>query len=198
MSFLSSLRSMLVPRAFAEQLAEESLQEEILPPAPPAPFDAPEPKPQSKNASLDALSPEELEELKQEIVNDVVTKIAGEEGEKLEDFLEPEVRLARSPSKNLLSLSIPSHTHNYIHTHAAHHRALRPALPQPQPGPPLFCALQRVLQVRNEGMHNYIKSAACLQHACDQKKKGTHANVHTYTHKHTRMQVRTRARRGTP
>ncbi|KAF5826426.1 mitochondrial cytochrome c oxidase subunit [Dunaliella salina] len=102
MQFLRGLRNTLLPVARAEQLAEAAEQEEA-PPAPSMPFEAPQPSiPPPK--TLESLSPEEIESLKQEIVDDVVTKIAGEEGEKLEDFLEPEIVTApydpRFPNRN--------------------------------------------------------------------------------------------------
>lgn len=74
--------------ARAEQLEEE----ESAPPAPAVAFEAPEARPvASGKQRLETLSPEELESLKQEVVEEVVTKIAGEDNERLENFMEPEV-----------------------------------------------------------------------------------------------------------
>lgn len=54
--------------------------------------------------SIKSLSFDELEELKNEIVSEVVAKIAGEDGEKLADFSEPELITApydpRFPNRN--------------------------------------------------------------------------------------------------
>eukprot|EP00967_Tisochrysis_lutea_P098903 scaffold146505_cov15-Tisochrysis_lutea.AAC.1 len=171
MQFLQGLRNIVLPVARAEQLQEEIND---APPAPTMPFEAPEPA-VPRNKSLESLSPEEIESLKQEIVNEVVTKIAGEENEKLEDFLEPEVRDAkghkwcrehRVGKEGRSELGGCRHQFRCWHVcwpsphsppplpltrpvlcgHAACDSTVRPALPQPQPSPALLCALQRVLQ----------------------------------------------------
>lgn len=63
-----------------------------LQPAPPA------------DAELSSLSEEELEELKAEIVDEIVNKVAGEDGERLMEFTEPELITApydpRFPNRN--------------------------------------------------------------------------------------------------
>jgi cytochrome c oxidase subunit 6b len=90
MGLLDTLRGYVMPVCRAEQLQEA----DEAPPSPSMSFEAPEPAKKSAPASakgLESLSAEELEQLKQEVVNEVVTKIAGDENEKLEDFLEPEV-----------------------------------------------------------------------------------------------------------
>nr|ABD64590.1 mitochondrial cytochrome c oxidase subunit 6b [Chlamydomonas sp. ICE-L] len=65
--------------------------------------EAPAPPPPS-SPTLASLSADELEELKNEVINEVVTKIAGEDGSKLENFLEGEMVSApydvRFPNKN--------------------------------------------------------------------------------------------------
>ncbi|KAG2497078.1 hypothetical protein HYH03_005073 [Edaphochlamys debaryana] len=77
--------------------ADAEVQEEAAPPPPP-------PKKSSGKKSLDALSPAELEELKNEVVAELVEKVAGENGEKLEGLLEPELITApydpRFPNRN--------------------------------------------------------------------------------------------------
>ncbi|KAJ9527552.1 hypothetical protein QJQ45_025828 [Haematococcus lacustris] len=74
--------------------------EEAAAPAPPPIFSLK----RGKKADISALSEEELEALKQEIVEEVVAKIAGEDNDKLQDFLEPELLTApydpRFPNRN--------------------------------------------------------------------------------------------------
>mmetsp|Transcript_37278 Transcript_37278/g.82942 ORF Transcript_37278/g.82942 Transcript_37278/m.82942 type:complete len:148 (-) Transcript_37278:504-947(-) len=64
----------------------------------------PPPPPKRKGVKLENLSADEIEELKNEIVAEVVDKIAGPDGEKLQDFLEPELITApydpRFPNRN--------------------------------------------------------------------------------------------------
>ncbi|KAG1679435.1 hypothetical protein FOA52_007727 [Chlamydomonas sp. UWO 241] len=95
MGAAQSFRNFPLPVARAEEAADE--EAEAPPPSPPAP------KP-SRNATLASLSEEELEELKQEIVNETVAKIAGDDGEKLTDLLEPSMETApydpRFPNRN--------------------------------------------------------------------------------------------------
>ncbi|GIL89910.1 hypothetical protein Vretimale_17953 [Volvox reticuliferus] len=71
---------------------------------PVAPPPAPAKKSKAKPATLESLSPEELDELKSEVVSEIVTKLAGEDGEKLQDLLEPEIITApydpRFPNRN--------------------------------------------------------------------------------------------------
>ncbi len=75
----------------------------------------------------------------------------------MEEFLEPEVRLRASAGEQRQQQGAPQQQQMQQQMHsvalvmwcyAAHHGALRPALPQPQPGAPLLRPLQRVLQVR--------------------------------------------------
>ncbi|KXZ41447.1 hypothetical protein GPECTOR_463g373 [Gonium pectorale] len=72
-------------------------EEPVAPPPPP-------PKKTKKPVTLESLSPEELDELKNEVVSEIVGKLAGEEGEKLTDLLEPEIITApydpRFPNRN--------------------------------------------------------------------------------------------------
>jgi len=90
----------LVPVARADDGDAEAEEE----PAKPAKEAPPAASFFKSSAKLESLSEEELEELKAEIVSEVVTKIAGEDGEKLEGFLEPESITApydpRFPNRN--------------------------------------------------------------------------------------------------
>jgi cytochrome c oxidase subunit 6b len=81
--------------ARAEEEAPSAVEEAAAPPPP---------SPVPKNPTLASLSEDELEELKQEIVNETVAKIAGDDGEKLADLLEPSMETApydpRFPNRN--------------------------------------------------------------------------------------------------
>lgn len=135
-----------------------------------------------------SLSADELEELKNEVVSEVVDKIAGEvrfcacglagvsvqiiaagtagcaqDGTKLADFLEPEVcKWTACTSWTPLQASLGgllTPPPPFLPC-AAYHRALRPALPEPQPGAPLLCAIQRVLQVSSLGCCNVAQACS--------------------------------------
>jgi cytochrome c oxidase subunit 6b len=76
--------------------------EEVHAPPPPTPKAKPPPPPPPP--SLKDLAPDEIEELKQQIVNEVIDKLAGEDGSKIADFFEPELMTApydpRFPNRN--------------------------------------------------------------------------------------------------
>eukprot|EP00199_Chlamydomonas_sp_CCMP681_P004570 CAMPEP_0119101100 /NCGR_PEP_ID=MMETSP1180-20130426/232_1 /TAXON_ID=3052 ORGANISM="Chlamydomonas cf sp, Strain CCMP681" /NCGR_SAMPLE_ID=MMETSP1180 /ASSEMBLY_ACC=CAM_ASM_000741 /LENGTH=143 /DNA_ID=CAMNT_0007085151 /DNA_START=79 /DNA_END=510 /DNA_ORIENTATION=+ len=85
---------MAMPQLMVHAKADDGEDEAPAAPAPKA----------SVPSSLESLSAEEIEDLKNEIVNEVVGKIAGEDNENLQDFLEPELLTApydpRFPNRN--------------------------------------------------------------------------------------------------
>ncbi|KAG2428942.1 hypothetical protein HXX76_011186 [Chlamydomonas incerta] len=84
---------------FVARADAEAVEEEHAPPPPPPP-----PPKKTRKTTLESLSAAELEELKNEVVSEVVEKMAGEDGAKLTDFLEPELVTApydpRFPNRN--------------------------------------------------------------------------------------------------